>query len=180
MRRVVVESPYAGKTLEDVEANVAYARRCALDCLARSESPYLSHLLLTQILDDNDPQQRVLGIAAGLVWGAAAELVAVYIDRGLSKGMLQGIAHHRLNGKSLVCRRLDGPAAPCDVDLGYLCTCSSATAPPAGCVLHDPSLNPEPESKGSDRAQHVVRDEDGAYMLLCERCAQATDEEPER
>lgn len=35
MRRVILESPYAG----DVEANIAYARRCIADCLRRGEAP---------------------------------------------------------------------------------------------------------------------------------------------
>ena len=39
---VVIESPYAG----DVEANVAYAKRCVLDCLRLGEAPYASHLFL--------------------------------------------------------------------------------------------------------------------------------------
>lgn len=43
-RLVVVESPYAG----DVERNVAYAKRCVLDCLKRGEAPYASHLFFTQ------------------------------------------------------------------------------------------------------------------------------------
>lgn len=87
-RLVVVESPYAG----DVEANVAYAKRCVLDCLHRGESPYASHLFFTQpdLLDDLDPEQRRIGIEAGLAWGAAASLVCFYVDRGWSSGMRQG------------------------------------------------------------------------------------------
>lgn len=165
MKRVVIESPYAG----NVAANVAYAKRCVLDCLRRGESAYASHLFFTQsgLLNDDDPHQRVLGIAAGLVWGGAAELVAVYVDRGLSRGMLQGIAEHRRSGRLLVCRRLDGPGAPCDVDLDCLCTCCSAGTPPAGCVLHDPNLNPTPEEHAPDAvspAGYVVRDADGQYV----------------
>ncbi len=56
MRLVVIESPYAG----DVQANVAYAKRCVADCLRRGESPYASHLFFTQdgILDDLKPEER--------------------------------------------------------------------------------------------------------------------------
>lgn len=85
MRRVVVESPYAG----DVEANVAYARAAVRDCILRGEAPIASHLLLTQpgILDDDVPAERTLGIEAGLVWGDTAECAVFYVDRGWSRGM---------------------------------------------------------------------------------------------
>jgi len=67
MRRVILESPYAG----DVATNVAYARRALRDCLLRGEAPFASHLLYTQpgVLDDTLPDERACGIEAGLIWG---------------------------------------------------------------------------------------------------------------
>jgi hypothetical protein len=67
VRRVIVESPFAG----DIEANVIYARAAVRDCVLRGEAPIASHLLFTQpgILDDNVPEERALGIEAGLAWG---------------------------------------------------------------------------------------------------------------
>ena len=85
---VVIESPYAG----DVEANVAYARAALLDSLRRGEAPLASHLLYTQVLDDQDPELRALGINAGFAWSRHADKVAVYQGRGISDGMRQGIA----------------------------------------------------------------------------------------
>lgn len=89
MRRVVIESPFSG----DVADNIAYAMECVHDCLKRGEAPYASHLFFTQpgLLDDEDPEQRMLSIRAGLVWGDTAELVAVYADHGISSGMELGI-----------------------------------------------------------------------------------------
>lgn len=85
MRLVILESPYAG----DIEANVEYARRCIKDCLSRGESPIASHLLYTQsgILDDAIPEQRALGIEAGLAWYRVADAVIFYTDHGMSRGM---------------------------------------------------------------------------------------------
>lgn len=87
---VVLESPYAG----DVEANLAYARACVADSLARGEAPIASHLLYTQpgILDDADPAERALGIAAGHAWIGVASKLVVYTDLGISRGMEAGIA----------------------------------------------------------------------------------------
>ncbi len=44
------------------------------------------------ILDDLNPEERTLGMDAGFAWGKKADLVAVYMDRGLSLGMQKGIA----------------------------------------------------------------------------------------
>lgn len=89
MRRVIVESPFAG----DEAANVEYARRAVRDSLGRGEAPIASHLLYTQpgILDDGIPEERAQGIDAGLAWRAVAQASVVYVDRGISPGMEYGI-----------------------------------------------------------------------------------------
>jgi hypothetical protein len=89
MRRVVLESPYAG----NIPANRLYARRCIRDCLQRGESAIASHLLYTQrgILRDSVPGERKLGIDAGHEWILVADAVVVYMDRGISDGMKKGI-----------------------------------------------------------------------------------------
>ncbi len=89
MKLVILESPYAG----DVEANVAYARRCIRDSLMRDEAPIASHLLYTQpgILRDEFADERAAGITAGHAWLRVCELVAVYQDHGVSPGMQKAI-----------------------------------------------------------------------------------------
>lgn len=85
MIRVIIESPFAG----DVDKNIAYARQCVKDSLAKGEAPIASHLLYTQpgILNDEDAQERMQGINAGLTWAAVAEKHVFYVDLGFSKGM---------------------------------------------------------------------------------------------
>lgn len=107
MTRVLIESPFAG----DVEANIAYAKLCVLDCLKRGEAPYASHLFFTQVLDDLKPEERQLGIDAGLVWGQAAEKTVVYTDKGISRGMEFGIAHAKEVGRPIEYRTLSLPRA---------------------------------------------------------------------
>ena len=104
MRLVIVESPYAG----DIEANVAYARACLADCLARGEAPFACHLLYTQpgVLRDEVPAERRLGMDAGWAWYRAAEACVVYTDRGVSPGMEAGIAVAQNAGKPVEYRTL--------------------------------------------------------------------------
>ena len=82
---VLLESPYAGETKEELARNVAYARAAMHDCFLRGEAPYASHLLYTQpgVLRDELPEERKLGIEAGLLWGSLAEKTVVYQDLGL-------------------------------------------------------------------------------------------------
>lgn len=74
MKRVILESPYAGDTAEDVERNLTYAREALRDSLLRGEAPIASHLLYTQkgVLDDRIREERGLGIAAGVAWGGGS------------------------------------------------------------------------------------------------------------
>lgn len=104
MRRVIIESPFAG----DIEANVEYARACVRDSLCRGEAPIASHLLYTQpgILNDNIPMERKHGIDAGLAWRSVADATVVYIDRGISPGMEYGIALAARDGKTIEYRSL--------------------------------------------------------------------------
>lgn len=86
---VIIESPYAGDTVR----NIAYARACVRDSVLRGEAPIASHLLYTQpgVLDDNNKDERQLGIDAGLAWRRVAEKTVVYEDYGITNGMLYGI-----------------------------------------------------------------------------------------
>lgn len=102
MKLVIIESPYKG----DVARNKRYLQACIRDCLRRGESPYASHQMLTDALDDKDPEQRNLGIEAGLSWRRARQAILVddsdaeigtlrhdfvrpvfYVDLGITDGM---------------------------------------------------------------------------------------------
>lgn len=111
MKLVIVESPYAGRTgfkWFDRYLNVRYARKCMKDCLNRGEAPYASHLLYTQlgVLNDSFAEQRLLGMRAGHQWLKKADLVAVYVDRGVTPGMMLGIQTAKKLGIPVEERRL--------------------------------------------------------------------------
>ncbi len=108
VRLVVVESPYAGKSAEDINKNIVFARACLRDCFLRGEYPFASHLLYTQngILDDGNPEERKLGIDAGLEWVKVADATVVYTDMGITKGMQQGIDKAKIDGRVVEYRSL--------------------------------------------------------------------------
>lgn len=89
MKTVVIESPYKG----NVERNVKYAKEAVLDSLRRGEAPFASHLLYTQVLDDQNPKEREAGISAGLEYHkhGRADIVAFYADLGFSEGMKRAL-----------------------------------------------------------------------------------------
>ena len=101
---VVIESPYKGK----VKQNVAYAQKCMSDSLLRGECPFASHLLYTQVLDDTVPELRSMGMSRAFEWYRHADLMAVYIDKGISDGMKMGMEIAENLGIEMVYRTLDG------------------------------------------------------------------------
>ncbi|RRD21763.1 hypothetical protein ECB98_22650 [Brucellaceae bacterium VT-16-1752] len=104
---VIIESPYSG----DVEHNTEYARACLLDSLRRGEAPIASHLLHTQVLDDLRPDERELGIEAGLAWYWVADKCVVYGDRGINGGMIEGIERAKRYGVLVEFRNIEASAA---------------------------------------------------------------------
>jgi hypothetical protein len=105
---VILESPYGDEDPAAVEANVEYARKCMKDCLLRGEAPFASHLLYTQpkVLDDRKPKERQHGINAGFTWRTLAKMTVVYVDRGISAGMVLGVRNSLDRGVPVVFREL--------------------------------------------------------------------------
>lgn len=104
MKRIIIESPYAG----DIELNLRYAKACVKDSILRGEAPFASHLLYTQfgILDDFIPNQRTLGINMGFAWGEVSDGSAVYEDLGIARGMEEGILQAENAGRPYEYRQL--------------------------------------------------------------------------
>ena len=106
MRRVIVESPWAAESARQQSAHIDSLRAAVRDCLARGATPYASPGLLTAVLDDAEPEQRALGIDAGLAWGEVADATIVYIDLGVTPGMQAGIDHANRHGRPVEYRRI--------------------------------------------------------------------------
>lgn len=77
-------SPYRG----DIENNVAYAQKLVKHALQLGYAPICPHLYLTQVLDDNNPQEREQGLRAGLELLSVCDVIIVGSTYGISEGML--------------------------------------------------------------------------------------------
>ena len=84
-RKIYVASRYAGDVDTNVAAAITYCRR-AID---EGYMPVASHLLYPQILNDNDPNERDLGLLFGLALLRMCDEVWVFGE--VSSGMAREI-----------------------------------------------------------------------------------------
>jgi hypothetical protein len=114
IRVVCIESPYAAPTPEGIARNRRYLDACILDCVRRGETPYASHKMLTDALNDADAEAREMGIVAGFQMREVlairhSRLVTVeYVDLGISRGMLRGVEHSESLQVPVEVRQLGG------------------------------------------------------------------------
>lgn len=87
VRVAVIETPYKADSDFGLRRNLAYARAVLHHVTMRGDAPVASHLTLTQVLDDRDPDEREAGIAAGLALLRVADLHVFGTDLGISRGM---------------------------------------------------------------------------------------------
>ena len=109
--RVYLESPYRNGDPEEHQKNIDYAKACALDCIERGENPFVSHLFFTQFLDDNDPDDRTLGMNMGFKWALTCAISVFYTDRGMSEGMTKGLERAIREERTREFRKLPTPNA---------------------------------------------------------------------
>lgn len=84
---VYVCSPYRG----DTERNITYARELTRAALEYGYTPITPHLYLTQALDDENPEERELGMLAGQELLKRCEYILIGSRYGISEGMQQEI-----------------------------------------------------------------------------------------
>ena len=125
--RVILESPFGTRadgtrcTPEEMYGNRIYLDRCIADSLERGEAPFASHGFYPRALDDATPDERRAGMESGFSWGAAADLCAVYTNRGISSGMIEGVALHIDRGIRVVYRGIGAVRERAEVELCRRC-----------------------------------------------------------
>lgn len=108
-RRVYLESPFSAPDAAGRARNRSFLLAAMRDSVFRMESPFASHLLFTQFLDDDVPHERAAGLECGFAWAlVGAEATVVYVNLGISPGMRLGIEAAEKVGRPVEYRELDG------------------------------------------------------------------------
>ena len=107
-RLVTIESPYRADTQAGIVRNITFARQICRIAVLHGYAPYASHLFYTQtgILEDSIPEERWLGMQAGLEWSSLSQEVWYCSRFGerMSLGMLEAFKRHV--GEGLMVRSL--------------------------------------------------------------------------
>ncbi|MHB8964094.1 MAG: DUF7768 domain-containing protein [Saccharofermentanales bacterium] len=94
MKKVYICSPLRGDAAGNIQKAKEYSRYAIKEC---GVIPITPHIYFTAFLDDTSPQERELGIQAGLELLRDCDEVWVFGDR-LSEGMKQEIEFAHMNG----------------------------------------------------------------------------------
>lgn len=103
---VIIESPWKASSVSEQLRNRNYALKCMKDSISKGEAPYASHLLYTQILKEENMEERNLSIDLGLQWGEKATKTVVYQDLGITSGMNYGIRNAIRLGREVEYRNI--------------------------------------------------------------------------
>lgn len=107
MKTVAIESPFGSIDPLIVGRNKLYLLCCIYDCLINyDEAPFASHGLYTQVLNDNNFVERNLGMQAGFEIAERMDARVVYVDLGVSNGMIEGLKRAKAIGQQIVERKL--------------------------------------------------------------------------
>lgn len=104
-RRIcIVESPFRGETKDEESRNRAYLDKAIRWCVLHGYTPYASHKMLPDALDDSNEEERTTGINAGIEMSLSLlnsnkmARVFFFTDYSWSCGMLKAqkkyTAHH--------------------------------------------------------------------------------------
>ena len=92
MRKVYICSPYRAKDGAQLDRNINYAQALTKQAIEAGLAPITPHLYMTQCLNEDKPEERAAGMAAGLALLKSCDFVIVGVKYGISEGMSAEIA----------------------------------------------------------------------------------------
>lgn len=107
-KRVLCITPFMAENPSKASQMERYATRALKDSLNRNEAPVMSHLFYYSVLSSNDPIERDIGLHSQLAWLPAADLVAVYVDFGITGAMQVAINYAESKSKKIEYRSIGG------------------------------------------------------------------------
>lgn len=105
-KATVILSPFMAEDPSRANAMARYAKRCVQDSLLKNEAPVASHYFYYEVLNSNLSIERDIGLQSQLTWVQHAELIAVYIDMGITQAMDLAINVAKLANKKIEFRKI--------------------------------------------------------------------------
>lgn len=100
-RCVVLVSPFMAEDYTQANKAKRYADRATRDSVSKQESPLVSHSFYYDTLNVKNPIERDIGLLSQLSWIKNADLVAVYVDMGITPAMQVAIDTAILRNKRI-------------------------------------------------------------------------------
>lgn len=91
MRTVYICSPYRAKDSAELDRHIDYAQQLTRQALEAGLAPITPHLYMTQCLNEDNTQERAIGMAAGLELMESCAFVIAGTKYGISEGMKREI-----------------------------------------------------------------------------------------
>ena len=102
MRTVYICSPYRAADSAQLDRNIDYAQALTKQAIEAGLAPITPHLYMTQCLNEDKPEERAAGMAAGLTLLKGCDFVIVGVKYGISEGMSAEIAEADAAGIEVV------------------------------------------------------------------------------
>lgn len=102
MRKVYICSPYRAADSAQLDRNIDYAQALTKQAIEAGLAPITPHLYMTQCLNEDKPEERAAGMAAGLTLLKGCDFVIVGVKYGISEGMSAEIAEADAAGIEVV------------------------------------------------------------------------------
>lgn len=102
MRTVYICSPYRAKDGAELDRHIEYAQALTKQAIEAGLAPITPHLYMTQCLNEDKPEERAAGMAAGLTLLKSCDFVIVGVKYGISEGMSAEIAEADAAGIEVV------------------------------------------------------------------------------
>lgn len=91
MKKVYICSPYRAQSNEELIRNREYAKSLTRQAIKAGLAPITPHLYMSQCLDEDKPEERELGLNAGIELLIICNYVIAGIRYGISEGMRREI-----------------------------------------------------------------------------------------
>lgn len=91
MRTVYICSPYRAKDSAELDRHIEYAQELTKQAIEAGLAPITPHLYMTQCLNEDKPEERAAGMAAGLEIMKSCAFVIAGTKYGISEGMKREI-----------------------------------------------------------------------------------------